>query len=232
MTTAVILSDIHGNLPALRAVAEVIPRADRVIAAGDLCEEGPAPAQVLDMLRELGWTLITGNTDKDLVSPPPDAKDRKAKLIAWAREQLGEERLSILENLPFSTTIEEGGQELALVVHANPLNLEDHLYPTMTEEELGPYLGSVRAGLLAFGHLHIPYVRPVGGTVLVDVSSVGHPKDKDRRAAYTVVTWDGERRSIDQVRVPYDIEETVHMMRTSGMPLPEKGVAALVKASY
>ena len=232
MTTAVILSDIHGNLPALRAVAEAIPQADRVIVAGDLCEEGPTPAQVLDMLRELGWTLIAGNTDQDLVSVPAGMKDRKARLITWARGQLGAERLRFLESLPFSTTIEADGHEVALVVHANPLNMEDQLYPTMTEEELKPYLKKVRPNLLAFGHLHIPYVRPVAGKVLVDVSSVGHPKDKDRRAAHTVITWEGERRSIEQVRIPYDVEETVHMMRSSGMPAPEKGVAALLKASY
>ncbi len=119
-----------------------------------------------------------------------------------------------------------------LVVHANPRNLEDHLRPTMSEEELRPYLGGIHANVLAFGHLHTPYVRPVGDVLLVDVASVGHPKDHDLRAAYSVLTWENGSRSVNQIRLPYDVEETVHLMRRSSMPDVEKQVASLLKASY
>jgi diadenosine tetraphosphatase ApaH/serine/threonine PP2A family protein phosphatase len=119
-----------------------------------------------------------------------------------------------------------------LVVHANPLNLEDQLYPTLSEDKLEPYLQHVNAEVLAFGHLHIPYVRPVAGTLLIDISSVGHPKDGDRRAAFTVLTLHGDRRSVEQVRVPYDIDETVRLLHVSGMPFADEESTALRKASY
>jgi predicted phosphodiesterase len=232
VTRVVILSDIHGNLAALEAVAAHLPASDRVIVAGDLCLEGPHPAEVLDRLADLGWELLTGNTDRDLVEVPAEAKRKKREIIAWTRERLGAERLERLAALPFSQAVTAGGRNLALVVHANPLNLEDQLYPTLSEEELQPYLEAAGAPLLAFGHLHIPYVRPVRGTLLIDVSSVGHPKDQDRRAAYTVVEWEGEQRSVTQVRVPYDIERTVEALRRSDMPHADEEAEALLQASY
>lgn len=227
----VVLSDIHGNRTALETVARTLPQADRVIVAGDLCLDGPDPAGALDMLADLRWELIVGNTDLEIVDPRGDAKREKADIIRWTREQLGPERIDLLRALPFSIRINEGSAS-ALVVHANPLNLEDQLYPTLTEEELEPYIRSADAPLLAFGHLHIPYTRPVGGTLLVDVSSVGHPKDRDRRSAYTVIEWNGDWRAVTQVRVPYDIDAAVAELERCGMPHAGKQATSLLKASY
>lgn len=266
-TRIILLSDIHGNLPAFRAVIASLPEHDAVIVAGDHCLDGPNPAEVLDLLHELRWTLIMGNTDHDILEPPQDLKGHKLRLLEWTREQLGPERLRRLSCLDFSARIRheeaaipvlgpavnpedplvhrsaeqnwadlrndiEHGEDALLVVHANPLNLDEQLYPTMSEEQLRPYLQYMQARVLAFGHLHIPYIRPVGDALLLDVASVGHPKDHDRRAAYTVLRWDNGSRSLTQVRVPYDVEETVFLMRRSGMPDVEKHIASLLKASY
>jgi len=228
----IILSDIHGNLAALEAVRARLPVADRVIVAGDLCLEGPHPAEVLDRLAELGWDLLTGNTDRDLVEQPEEMKRKKQEMITWTRDRMGPERLERLGALPFSHGVSEEDRLLALVVHANPLNLDDQLYPTLSEEELRPYLDATNAPVLAFGHLHIPYVRPVGGKLLVDVSSVGHPKDGDQRAAYTIFEWRGGERSVTQVRVPYDIDRTVEALRRSDMPHAEEQADDLLRASY
>jgi putative phosphoesterase len=225
------MSDIHGNLPALRAVVDSLPEHDAVYVAGDHCLEGPCPAAVLDLLDDLGWTLVMGNTDRDIVSPPAEAKQVKRERIEWTRGQLGERRLELLASLPFSTRLEAGGDRV-LAVHANPLTMDEHLRPSMSDEELAPYLRDAHADLLVFGHLHIPYTRPVGDMLLMDVSSVGHPKDRDRRSAYVAVTWDGDSRRIDQVRVPYDIEETIGLLRRSGMPGAESQIEDLLKASY
>jgi predicted phosphodiesterase len=228
----ILMSDIHGNLPALRAVIDSLPPYDEVIVAGDLCLEGPCPAGVVDTLDELGWSLIMGNTDRDIVERPASLKEGKLRQIDWTREQLGPDRLDRLAQLPRSQRRSFDGHSTLLAVHANPLNLDEHLYPTMSEEQLEPYLRDIDADILAFGHLHIPYLRPVAGVLLADVSSVGHPKDLDRRAAYTVLTIDGARRSVVQVRIPYDVEETVRLLRDSAMPDADKEAQSLLKASY
>jgi predicted phosphodiesterase len=230
-TTLILMSDIHGNLPALEAVAASLPPCDAVYVAGDLCLDGPAPAQVVDFLIEHEWLCVMGNTDRDIISSPLPSKHRA--MIEWTRDQLGQSRLKWLADLPFSLRFDRGDSVgKVLVVHANPRNMDTHLPPTVTREELRPYLEGVDADILAFGHLHTPYLRPVDGILLADVSSVGHPKDLDRRAAYTVVRWEGERRSVEQARVPYDVDETLRLYRESGMPDAEKESASLLKASY
>jgi predicted phosphodiesterase len=233
--TIVLMSDIHGNGPAFDAVVRSLPPNDAVYIAGDLCLDGPQPETVVDLIRERGWQAVMGNTDRDLVSFARDGETSKPKRdarLAWTCERLGQERIDWLATLPFSTRFHQGNGDGVLIVHANPLDMDTHLQPTMHERELKPYLKDVDAAILAFGHLHTPYLRPVNGVLLADVSSVGHPKDLDRRAAYTVVHWDGERRSVEQVRVPYDIDETVQLLRRSGMPGGDDEVEDLLRASY
>jgi putative phosphoesterase len=227
----IVMSDIHGNLEALRAVEASLPPHDRVVVAGDHCLEGPRPAEVADALRELGWEPLMGNTDRDLVEPPPDLKPDNREVVSWTRERLGPERLAWLAALPFSIPVEADGVRL-LAVHANPVTMDEHLLPTMSVDELRPYLARVTADILAFGHLHTPYVRPVNGLLLVDVSSVGHPKDRDLRSAYCYFEWADGRRTVSQIRIPYDVDRAVQDLRTSDMPHAEKEIKSLLKASY
>jgi predicted phosphodiesterase len=225
------MSDIHGNLPALEAVAEALPEHDAVYVAGDLCLEGPKPAEVVDFIRERGWLAVMGNTDRDIVEVTGEDSERVDR-VQWTREQLGEERLRWLADLPFGRTVSVEGKEAILVVHANPLDMETQLRPGMSQKKLKPFLEPVSAGILAFGHIHLPYLRTVNGILLADVSSVGHPKDLDRRAAFTVIRLEGERRSAEQTRVPYDMDRTAALLRQSGMPGAEEEIADLFRASY
>jgi predicted phosphodiesterase len=231
MDTVILMSDIHGNLPALEAVAASLPEHDAVYVAGDLCLEGPKPAEVVDFLRQREWQCVVGNTDRDIVEggEGDSAKDQR---IRWTRDQLGEERLRWLADLPFERRVQVDGREAILVVHANPLNLETQLAPDMSEKKLQPFLQGVTADILAFGHIHLPYLRTVKGILLADVSSVGHPKDLDRRAAYTVMRLDGDRRAAEQVRIPYDLARTAELLRGSGMPGAEEQIESLYRASY
>ena len=232
MQRIVLLSDIHGNLPALQAVAEALPPHDGVFVAGDLCFEGPCPAQVLDFLLDAGWKLVMGNTDRDIVAPPTDGKRLRQERVAWTRQQLGPERLMRLAGLPFSLRLTDPLEEDVLIVHANPRDMDTHLRPTMSEGDLQPYLAGIEARVLAFGHLHIPYIRPVEGVVLADVASVGQPKDGDQRAAFTVISWQDGGRSIEQVRVPYDLEKTIALLHRSDMPGAEQAIDTLRRAAY
>lgn len=231
MTTVILMSDIHGNAPALSAVARSLPDHDSVFVAGDLCFDGPSPGVVVDFIREQGWTAVMGNTDRDLVAFSGTPEGKRHERLAWTREVLGAERLAWLSGLPFSTRFSSDEGSI-LVVHANPVEMDTHLQPSMSEKDLEPYLEEVHADILAFGHLHISYLRPAGGILLADVSSVGHPKDRDRRAAYTVVRWEGDRRSVEQVRIPYDLDETLRQLRTSGMPYADEQAEDLLRASY
>ncbi|MDQ4045012.1 MAG: metallophosphatase family protein [Chloroflexota bacterium] len=234
-----VLCDVHGNLPALQSVLDDIDRYgrfDHVVAAGDYCLNGPEPAECLDLV--LGWAdvLLKGNTDRDLVdegASDPDLGEKKRAAIAWTREQLGERRIGLLDGLDFDHRVEAPDGTSILIVHANPLDLDTHISPDMTEDEVNQIVGGVDASLLVFGHLHIPYERVVGPLRLFDVSSVGLPRDGDRRAAWGEFSWSPDSGWEGRIhRVGYDYGETVLRILDSGMPHRERRIRDLLRASY
>lgn len=181
-----IMSDIHGFSLALDRVLSDIQTHDginRVIAVGDLCETGPDPVGVLERLEHDGVELLQGNTDRDLA-----AGTRDARSASWTANQLGDERLRILGRLPFDIRITAPGaspyEHDLLAVHANPIDMDRHLAPDLDETEVVEMIGSARADVIAFGHLHIAYVRTIAGVTLMDVSAVGNPKDGDLRSKW------------------------------------------------
>jgi predicted phosphodiesterase len=231
-----VLADIHGFSLALERVLADIDRHgpyDRVLVAGDLCEGGPAPDAVLDRLRADSLPSVMGNTDRDIA-----AGTRRAAVAHWTRERIGAQGIEYLRDLPFELRVKPavGRPDTMdlLIVHANPLDLDRHIQPDASEREVSELIGSVPAGAIAFGHLHIPYTRHINRRLLVDVSSVGNPKDGDLRSAWGSFVWDESESIWDAAiyRVPYPVDETVEQIRQSGMPRPEKLVESLLRASY
>jgi Calcineurin-like phosphoesterase superfamily domain len=233
-----VMSDIHGFSIAFETVLADLEQQgpfDEVIVAGDLCEVGPGPAEVLENLRERDFTVLQGNTDADLVEAAtsfPKGSDQ------FAIKQIGQEGVDYLASLGFSRRITPPGGESPthdlLAFHANPHNLNDPLHPDSSDHELLSVLGGERAAVKAFGHVHINYVRRVGDLVLADVSAVGNPKDRDLRCKYGVFTWDGEGKtwSVEMRKLPYPLEETEAQILASDLPKPQKTLRKLIEASY
>src|SRR5579871_919727 len=155
-----IISDIHGNFIALEAVLQDLekqPEIDALVVAGDLCLNGPAPRQALERVQALHCPVLQGNTDAEIVTQAPDKSEKKRNTAAWTREQIGAAGVHYLAGLPFSHTVHNPGGSDLLIVHANPLNLEDAIFPNASDAALQLLLGEVDDGVgaLAFGHLHI-----------------------------------------------------------------------------
>lgn len=234
-----VLSDIHGNLVALEAVlADLAAQggADALAIAGDLCLDGPRPREVLERVRGLDCAVVQGNTDRDLaLAPEQSAKLGYADLLTWTREQIGGEGLAYLGALPFSHQIAApDGRSALLIVHANPQDMDQHLPPLAPESQIAPLLVGLppEVTTIAFGHLHLPYVRDVGRLRLIDISSVGLPKDGDRRAGYGLLTWTGDGWSCEQRRVEYPVEETIDQIRAAAPPDADDLIRTLLRARY
>jgi predicted phosphodiesterase len=233
------MSDIHGFNLALEVVlADLATQGemDEVIVAGDLCELGPDPAAALDLLRQTGFTVLHGNTDRDLVAAATTGP-RNAE-IDYALAQIGEGGVAYLAGLPFSRRITPPGgrapDDDLLVVHANPHDLDRPLFPEMSDRELRETIGDTKAAVIAFGHVHIAYSRQLGETLLVDVSAVGNPKDRDLRCKYAILSWDGDsgRWRAEHRRLDYPLAATADQVLTSGLPDPAETLRALQAASY
>lgn len=232
-----IVSDIHGNLLAFEAVLRDLatqPRYDQLIIAGDLCLNGPCPREVLALVQSLHCPVIQGNVDLETATQAPEKGEKKRSAVGWTREQLGPAGIAYLGVLPFSHRISNPAGRDLLIVHANPLNLEDALFPDAEDAELERLLGGLDAqvGALAFGHLHIAYTRRWRGLLLVDVASCGAPRDGDQRAAYGLLTWQDDRWEAEIRRVNYDVPAVIEQIKSSGMPNAAKRIKVLQEAHY
>ncbi len=231
-----VLSDIHGFSIAFDRVRDDIarePGVDQVIIAGDLCEEGPDPAGVLDRIASIDAIVLQGNTDRDLAN-----QTRTSNGAKYTMDQLGQEGLRYLRELPFSHRVSPPGgvgpADDLLVVHANPFDQDRHIRPHADASELQELVGDTQAAVIAFGHLHIAYVRNLFHMTLIDVSAVGNPKDNDLRSKWGLIEWNPDDRewSVSLRYVDYPLEETVAQILESGVPNPKKLIAKLERASY
>lgn len=232
-----IISDIHGNQVALEAVLQDFerqPAVDHLVIAGDLCLNGPCPREVLETVRGLNCPVLQGNVDFEVVDVARGKGEKKRNTAAWTREQIGQEGIDYLASLLHSHRIANSHGEDLLIVHANPLNLEDAIFPNASDSDLERLLGGLDDGIgaIAFGHLHIAYTRRWRRLFLVDVGSCGLPRDEDLRASYAILSWQSNSWMAEIRRVAYDVQAVVKQIKTSGMPNVEKRIKTLLEARY
>lgn len=234
-----VLADIHGNLPACEAVLEDIERSkpDYIVAAGDLALRGAHPRETLDLLDDKCDALLMGNTDCYLSGQYLGGAYRerdhwKTDLLHWTRDQIGEAWTQRLGTLAFSARYSpRRGQDL-YVCHANPRNLEDSLEPTLDEAIVRKYLAHVDAAAVAFGHLHFPYRRRVGRTLIADVASAGIPRDGDHRPAWGLFTYTPKGWRVQIRRVRYQVRKATQALAVKRLPGAPLLIHKLVEARY
>jgi diadenosine tetraphosphatase ApaH/serine/threonine PP2A family protein phosphatase len=195
-----VLYDIHGNLPALEAVLADADAAgaDRHFLGGDYASLGAWPVETLARLRELpsaGW--IRGNWERWLpdMSAAPDIEFVQSA-GAWAQQTLAADDIAALARLPGTCSLDG-----TLFSHASPTSDMQSFMPEPADDE-HELIDGASERRLVFGHTHVQFRRQgEGGVDLVNPGSVGLPFDGDTRAAYALVTDDGE---LELRRVEYD----------------------------
>jgi predicted phosphodiesterase len=223
MMRIAVVSDIHGNLTAFEAVLADLRQAapDLILHGGDLAASGSSPREVVDRIRELGWTGVLGNTDEMLFSPEKlklfaEQSPRFQPLFpvvdemaAFTRAELGEERLAWLRDLPPVQFVEG----LALV-HATPGDLWRAPLPEDTDEVLESAYGPLGRPIVVYGHIHRSFVRRTLHRTVANSGSVSLSFDGDTRAAYLVV----DESEISVRRVAYNVARELDLLRHFGLP--------------
>ncbi|MCX7624451.1 MAG: metallophosphoesterase family protein [Thermomicrobium sp.] len=242
-----VISDTHGNLPALEAVLEDIERLgpDRIVMAGDFAFGGPWPAECIDEFRRRGIPAVRGNTDEFLVevatggARPAQVGDPRlrhldnpalAERYRWCAARLPAEVIDYLAELPLRYTVPVPTGAALTVVHATPWSAHPPVPATASREEVAALLDAAGGAALAYGHIHVQAEWQLNGRLVVAVGSVGLPFDGDQRAAYALLTWDGERWRVEFRRVRYPVERTIAALRASDMPGAEAQVRVLETA--
>jgi putative phosphoesterase len=218
-----IVSDIHGNLTAFEAVLADLRQTspDLVFHGGDLAHGGPNPAEIVDRIRDLGWSGVLGNTDEMLFDPESlNAFAARApqleslwtairEMAAWDREALGQERLEQLRKLPRRQIV--GSMAL---VHASPDTAWRSPGPEASDSELQSTYGPLGARIAVYGHIHRPHIRALGDLTVVNTGSVSLSYDGDSRASYLLL--DDAVPSIR--RVEYDVEREMNAVTNRHIP--------------
>ncbi|MGA2393609.1 MAG: metallophosphoesterase family protein [Candidatus Lustribacter sp.] len=225
-----ILSDIHGNAVALEAcLADLAATggAERIVAAGDLCMDGPRPRKVLRRLKDAGAHVVRGNTDRMIALDDPAQYDEaERESIMWQRGALGQDWVAWLGAAPTTVAIGTSADGL-LITHATPAKDDEHVWPDASDEQLERIVAGVVQRTIAFGHLHVPYVRMWRDRMFVNVASAGLPKDGDPRAHYVILTQQSGGWSVRSHRVPFDVAKVERQIRKSGMPQSAERIAVL-----
>ena len=228
MTRLAILSDVHGNLPALDAVladVEAQGAPDAVWVLGDLAVFCPWPAETLSRLRAIdNVAFLQGNTDRYLVTGQrpvawvhsPDDWAAMPALLAereanfrWTVERLSYADYEFLRDLPPRLEMDVPGYGRVVAVHATPTDDESVIFPDTPDDQIRPYLSGLDARLLLYGHTHCPLDRVVDSVRIVNDGSVGLPIDGDQRSAYVLLDFDAGECAVTLRRVAYDHEAVI-----------------------
>lgn len=235
-----ILGDVHSNKEALEAVLAHAQAAgvESYAQVGDVVGYGPDPAYCIDRLREIGCKICLGNHDAATVRRLPlDAFNPFAKMaLEWTMFELKKQHRDFLNSLELQVELPEID---ATIVHGSLFRPESFDY-VRSLASAARSLEQQKSQLCFVGHSHQPclfvmyadgrcdllsifkreglYQIPDGSDekLLVNVGSVGQPRDEDPRAAY--VLYDSEERTLQLVRVSYDIRVVQERIRQKGLP--------------
>ncbi len=230
-----IISDIHGNLEALKATLKDIEKrnVDRIICLGDTIAKGIHPKECLDLIKEKCEIVLQGNCDAHFsmehehIDKMPEQEQKRIK---WNQSLINKEDREYLLKLPFCYEFYMSGS-LVRLFHATPtVNNKAILNVDSIETKYQMFLPSkntvsqMKADVVIYGHIHHPYMDKIYNKTLINVGSVGNSfdvirnKNKDSNVLETTksnyLIIEGEYNSKEYnsdiafqfVKVPYDIE--------------------------
>jgi putative phosphoesterase len=228
-----LISDIHGNLPALEAVLAKLDEevVDRLVCLGDIAV-GPWPSDTVKRIAGLDCACIVGNWDAWMLDgvPPCGDSDAGRKLLEmgsfWA-DQLDDGDIAFMRLAAPELRLEVDGGKHLMFFHGSPRSYNEAILAATPSEELAHMLGRLDAPIVAIGHTHVQMVRRLPFTLLVNPGSVGLPFLEWPVAAARVCPWaeyglldytDDGTVNVQLRRTRYDSKAVIEHTLASGVP--------------
>jgi predicted phosphodiesterase len=218
-----IISDIHSNLEALTKCVDLIDqmRVDQILCLGDVVGYGADPSPCLRIVRERCSVVLMGNHDSAAVDPDiADDFNNLARMAAhWTHSVLSDEEQEYLSTLPFTAEVEG-----LWLVHGSPREPEEFHY-ILSSADADEAFDYFTQRLCFVGHSHVPGIFSERGRVgainangrfLINVGSVGQPRDGNPRLSFGVL--DTEAWTYRNVRSEYDVQTAMGKILDAGLP--------------
>lgn len=211
MTSLAVLADIHGNLPALEAVAADMAQfyVDQVVVAGDSVNWGPFSRQVLQFISGRHWPVIRGNNELyvlDYCTERAPAHWSRFTMPPYLREQLGHRWINVIAAMPDTLQLRFRDAPPLRVVHGLPDDPWTAMYPGSPPMAIRQWLDGTAERAIIAAHSHVAMERHVAGRHIFNPGSVGVPLDGEHSASYMILEGRADGWSlVAHRRVPFEL---------------------------
>jgi len=221
-----VISDIHGNLEALKAVIAMLKSKEVqiVINTGDNVGYSAHPEECLELIKSFNVFSVQGNYDdavafdrQECGCGKGDKLTRKLRhaSLEWTTKNVRPEWKKYLGTLPRRNEIVIRNRTV-FAAHGSPSTINEFIYKDDIKA-LKRVAGSVDAEIIILGHTHQPYVVNIDGKLMVNSGSVGKPEDGSPEASFAVIDLEGAP-SASLYRTPYDVEKNISDLLKAGLP--------------
>ena len=221
--TLLIVSDIHGNWPALEAVVHAEPECDAVVFCGDVVDYGPQPVECLRWLMVSADHIVRGNHNNALgygvdCRCMGSFREYSVATRDWHWTLLSEAEREFLRGMPTQEWFELQGKHFRMA-HATP---QGDLFEYLDMDRWGERVADLKDAFVLLGHTHVQGMRTFDKVTVVNPGSVGLARDHRGKACYAVYR-DGR---MELKQIPYAVGHTAALLRAA--PLPNRVIEGLV----
>lgn len=212
MTRLAVLSDIHGNLPALDAVLTDLAqlKIDQTVVPGDVVNWGPFSAQVMERVVREGWQVVRGNNefyllDYDTPRAPVEWNDAgRFPMLPWLHRQLNGRWQNAIAGWPDSLSLQFQDAPPIRVFHGTPRDNKEPIFPITPAREVEAMLAGIDETTIVAAHTHLIMDRQVGRWHILNAGSVGAPVDGNSTASYMLLDGNADGWHAALRRVTFD----------------------------
>jgi putative phosphoesterase len=233
MIRILLISDIHGNFPALRAIEDHFSYQsfDYTINCGDSLVYGPFPNETLAWLESNAIISILGNTDKKVIKllrgksfNKPSNPDKRI-MYTWTADQLNNMSKSYLLSLKYKDTLKVASKAKGLkrsykigIYHGSPERPHEFLFNTTSDQRFLELSSMCAAEVIVCGHSHDPFYKMIGDRHFINPGSVGRMFDGNPQASCAILEFTAQKLMVYHYRISYDIKKTIKKLRQASLP--------------
>ena len=210
------ISDIHANLEALEAALRALEKhqLDKLYCLGDIVGYGANPNECIERVRETCQAVVLGNHDAALIRHTgiQHFNSYAQEAIGWTLRIIKEENMAYLKAAPISQTLDG-----ILLVHSTPLEPDNWNY-IFSQKEAQAHFDVMDTDIAFIGHSHIPieFKDDKTGRRIINVGSVGQPRDGDSR--FCCGLYETDSGTFQWIRDVYPVENAAEKIRQAGLP--------------